>query len=230
MKADNVVNCIFLQPAIKNKLAKSFKNAKEGSISEFLENLNKNNLQLINEDNDKIIEQELINEKLFKVYKEYIKAEIEEESESQDEKRDTKVSSKHSVQEYIDKQDWRINANANTGYSNAGMINNLSGKLIANYWLDNVYSKEEGESHRIGDYHIHDLDCLTGYCAGWSLRALLDEGFNGVRGRVSAKAPKHFRSALGQMANFLGILQSEWAGAQAFSSFDTSSSPSVITS
>ena len=107
-------------------------------------------------------------------------------------------------------------------------INNLSGKLIANYWLDNVYSKEEGEAHRIADYHIHDLDCLTGYCAGWSLRALLDEGFNGVRGRVSAKAPKHFRSALGQMANFLGILQSEWAGAQAFSSFDTYLAPYVF--
>jgi ribonucleoside-triphosphate reductase len=108
------------------------------------------------------------------------------------------------------------------------MINNTAGKLIANYWMDNIYSEEEASAHRDGDYHIHDLDCLTGYCAGWSLRQLLDEGFNGVKGRVSAQAPRHFRTALGQMANFLGILQSEWAGAQAFSSFDTYLAPYVF--
>lgn len=140
----------------------------------------------------------------------------------------TYIDSTQSVEEYISGFDWRINANANTGYSNAGLINNLAGKVIANYWLDKVYSKEEGYAHRNGDYHIHDLDCLTGYCAGWSLRALLNEGFNGVRGRVESKAPSHFREALGQMANFLGILQSEWAGAQAFSSFDTYLAPYVF--
>ncbi len=140
----------------------------------------------------------------------------------------TYVNSSQSVEEYINKSDWRINANANTGYSNSGLVNNLAGKLIANYWLDKVYSKEEGYAHRNGDIHIHDLDCLTGYCAGWSLRQLLNEGFNGVRGRVESRAPKHFREALGQMANFLGILQSEWAGAQAFSSFDTYLAPYVF--
>ncbi len=228
-KNNNVIEgVLFLQPEVKNKLAKAFKASNEGSISEFLANLRKSNLKLISGNEDDIIKNELLEAKLYKVYKEYIREEIENEYNNRDEKRDTKVSSKHAVQEYIDKEDWRINANANVGYSNAGMINNLSGKLIANYWLDNVYSKEEGEAHRIADYHIHDLDCLTGYCAGWSLRALLDEGFNGVRGRVSAKAPKHFRSALGQMANFLGILQSEWAGAQAFSSFDTYLAPYVF--
>ena len=228
-KNNNIIEgVVFLQPDIKNKLAKAFKASNEGSISEFLANLRKSNLKLISGNEDDIIKNELLEAKLYKVYKEYIREEIENEYNNRDEKRDTKVSSKHAVQEYIDKEDWRINANANVGYSNAGMINNLSGKLIANYWLDNVYSKEEGEAHRIADYHIHDLDCLTGYCAGWSLRALLDEGFNGVRGRVSAKAPKHFRSALGQMANFLGILQSEWAGAQAFSSFDTYLAPYVF--
>lgn len=228
-KNNNVIEgVIFLQPEVKTKLAKAFKASNEGSISEFLANLRKSNLKLISGNEDDIIKNELLEAKLYKVYKEYIREEIENEYNNRDEKRDTKVSSKHAVQEYIDKEDWRINANANVGYSNAGMINNLSGKLIANYWLDNVYSKEEGEAHRIADYHIHDLDCLTGYCAGWSLRALLDEGFNGVRGRVSAKAPKHFRSALGQMANFLGILQSEWAGAQAFSSFDTYLAPYVF--
>jgi len=140
----------------------------------------------------------------------------------------TFVNSTASVEEYIQKSDWRINANANTGYSNSGLVNNLAGKVIANYWLDKIYTKEEGSAHRNGDIHIHDLDCLTGYCAGWSLRQLLNEGFNGVRGRVESDAPKHFREALGQMANFLGILQSEWAGAQAFSSFDTYLAPYVF--
>ncbi|MCW8838554.1 MAG: ribonucleoside triphosphate reductase [Thiovulaceae bacterium] len=140
----------------------------------------------------------------------------------------TYISSTQTIEEYINGSDWRIKANSNTGYSNAGLINNTAGKVVANYWLDKIYSKEEGYAHRNGDYHIHDLDCLTGYCAGWSLRVLLDEGFNGVRGRVESDAPRHFREALGQMANFLGILQSEWAGAQAFSSFDTYLAPYVF--
>ncbi len=140
----------------------------------------------------------------------------------------TYINCNTTIEEYINKQDWRINANSNTGYSHAGLINNTAGKVIANYWLDKIYSKEEGNLHRNGDYHIHDLDCLAPYCAGWSLRNLLNEGFNGVRGRVESKAPNHFRSALGQMANFLGILQSEWAGAQAFSSFDTYLAPYVF--
>jgi ribonucleoside-triphosphate reductase len=140
----------------------------------------------------------------------------------------TFVNTTQTVDEYINKSDWRISANANTGYSNAGMVNNVAGKVIANYWLDKVYNKEEAYAHRNADIHIHDLDCLTGYCAGWSLRVLLNEGFNGVRGRIESRAPSHFREALGQMANFLGILQSEWAGAQAFSSFDTYLAPYVF--
>ncbi len=140
----------------------------------------------------------------------------------------TYINATQTIEEYITGSDWRIKANSNTGYSNAGLVNNSAGKIIANYWLDTIYSKEEGYAHRNGDYHIHDLDCLTGYCAGWSLRTLLDEGFNGVRGRVASAAPNHFREALGQMANFLGILQSEWAGAQAFSSFDTYLAPYVF--
>jgi len=140
----------------------------------------------------------------------------------------TYVDCSQTIEEYVFQKDWRINANANTSYSSAGLINNVAGKVIANYWLDKVYSKEEGYAHRNGDYHIHDLDCLTGYCAGWSLRVLLNEGFNGIRGRVESRPPSHLREALGQMANFLGILQSEWAGAQAFSSFDTYLAPYVF--
>lgn len=132
------------------------------------------------------------------------------------------------ISEYVEGEDWRIRANSNSTYSNASLVNNTAGKVIANYWLDKVYSPEEGAAHREGKYHIHDLDCLTAYCAGWNLRKLLDEGFNGVRSRINAKAPAHLQSALGQMANFLGILQSEWAGAQAFSSFDTFLAPYVF--
>jgi ribonucleoside-triphosphate reductase len=140
----------------------------------------------------------------------------------------TLIDCSETVEEYISKTDWRINANANVGYSHAGLVNNIAGKVIANFWLDEVYSPEEGRAHREGEYHIHDLDSLAGYCAGWSLRQLLAEGFNGVTGRVSSRPPRHFREALGQMANFLGILQSEWAGAQAFSSFDTYLAPFVF--
>jgi ribonucleoside-triphosphate reductase len=143
-------------------------------------------------------------------------------------KETTFIDSTNTVEEYITKSDWRVNANANTSYSNAGLVNNISGKIIANFWLDKIYNQEEAYAHRNGDIHIHDLDCLTGYCAGWSLRVLLNKGFNGVRGRIESRPPNHFREALGQMANFLGILQSEWAGAQAFSSFDTYLAPYVF--
>ena len=131
------------------------------------------------------------------------------------------------VEEYVEQADWRVNANANQGYSVGGLILNAAGKTIANYWLSKVYSEEEGAAHRNGDYHIHDLDMLAGYCAGWSLRRLLEEGFNGVAGAIASNPPRHFRSACGQIVNFLGTLQNELAGAQAFSSFDTYMAPFI---
>lgn len=131
------------------------------------------------------------------------------------------------MNEYLSRQDWRVQANANQGYSLGGLVLNVSGKVTANYWLDEIYRAEIGDAHREGDLHLHDLDMLAGYCAGWSLRSLLHEGFNGVPGRVEAGPPKHLTSALGQMVNFLGTLQNEWAGAQAFSSFDTYLAPFV---
>ena len=137
------------------------------------------------------------------------------------------VDVERSVNEYLDRQDWRIHANANQGYSLGGLILNVSGKVIANYWLSHVYPAEVGQAHREADIHIHDLDMLSGYCAGWSLRTLLHEGLNGVPGKVEAGPPKHLSSAVGQIVNFLGTLQNEWAGAQAFSSFDTYLAPFI---
>ncbi|APA71486.1 ribonucleoside-triphosphate reductase [Janthinobacterium sp. 1_2014MBL_MicDiv] len=132
-----------------------------------------------------------------------------------------------SVNEYLDRRDWRVNANANQGYSLGGLILNVSGKVIANYWLDQVYPPAVGAAHREAALHIHDLDMLAGYCAGWSLRTLLHEGLNGVPGKIESSPPKHMSSAIGQIVNFLGTLQNEWAGAQAFSSFDTYMAPFI---
>lgn len=141
--------------------------------------------------------------------------------------RKTVVDVESSINEYLNRADWRVNANANQGYSLGGLILNVSGKVVANYWLSHVYPQEAGRAHREGDIHIHDLDMLSGYCAGWSLRTLITEGFNGVPGKVEAGPAKHMSSAIGQIVNFLGTLQNEWAGAQAFSSFDTYMAPFI---
>ena len=141
--------------------------------------------------------------------------------------RKTLVDVQSAMDEYLEQRDWRVNANANQGWSLGGLILNVSGKVVANYWLDHVYPPEVGRAHREADIHVHDLDMLSGYCAGWSLRTLLHEGLNGVPGKVEAGPPKHLSSVVGQIVNFLGTLQNEWAGAQAFSSFDTYLAPYV---
>jgi len=141
--------------------------------------------------------------------------------------RHPQVDVESSINEYLEHRDWRVNANANQGYSLGGLMLNVSGKVIANYWLSQVYPQAVGQAHRVADMHIHDLDMLSGYCAGWSLRTLLNEGLNGVPGKVESAPPRHMSSAVGQIVNFLGTLQNEWAGAQAFSSFDTYMAPFV---
>jgi ribonucleoside-triphosphate reductase (formate) len=143
------------------------------------------------------------------------------------ENRHVTVAVEHTIDEYLNKLDWRVNANSNQGYSLGGLILNTSGKVIANYWLSHMYPQAVNAAHRNGDLHIHDLDMFSGYCAGWSLRALLEEGFNGVPNKIESQPPKHLSSAVAQMVNFLGTLQNEWAGAQAFSSFDTMIAPFV---
>ena len=140
---------------------------------------------------------------------------------------DVSIDAVSTIDEYLSRSDWRVNANANQGYSLGGMILNTSGKVIANYWLTQVYGPAADTAHRSGDLHIHDLDMFAGYCAGWSLKTLLEQGFNGVPGAIAAAPPKHFSSAVGQIVNFLGTLQNEWAGAQAFSSFDTYMAPFI---
>jgi ribonucleoside-triphosphate reductase (formate) len=171
------------------------------------------------------VEQALISANFLKTARAYIV--YREQHTKLREDRKTLVDVASSVNEYLEQQDWRVNANANQGYSLGGLILNVSGKVVANYWLSHVYPPEVGAAHRAGDVHIHDLDMLAGYCAGWSLRVLLHEGLNGVPGKVEAGPPRHMSSAVGQIVNFLGTLQNEWAGAQAFSSFDTYMAPFV---
>ncbi|WP_316863331.1 ribonucleoside triphosphate reductase [uncultured Cohaesibacter sp.] len=172
-----------------------------------------------------IVEQVLISEDYFEAARAYI---VYREQHAKLRKgKEITVDVISSIDEYLDRSDWRVNANANQGYSLGGLILNVSGKVVANYWLSHVYAPEIGDAHRAGDLHIHDLDMLSGYCAGWPLRTLLYEGLNGVPGKVEAAPAKHLSSAVGQIVNFLGTLQNEWAGAQAFSSFDTYMAPFI---
>lgn len=172
-----------------------------------------------------LVEQTLIAADHFETARAYIRYREQHRKLRSDHR--TLVDAAASIDEYLDRSDWRVAANANQGWSLGGLILNTSGKMIANYWLSHVYPPEIGEAHRSGDVHIHDLDMLAGYCAGWSLRTLLHEGFNGVPGKVESGPPRHMSSAIGQIVNFLGTLQNEWAGAQAFSSFDTYMAPFV---
>jgi len=177
------------------------------------------------EDIQDVVEQTLIDAGYVDTARAYIV--YREQHKRLREDRRTVVDVDASMNEYLERHDWRVNANANQGYSLGGLILNVAGKVTANYWLSHVYPPEVGRAHREGDLHIHDLDMLAGYCAGWSLRMLLAEGLNGVPGKVEAAPARHLSSAVGQIVNFLGTLQNEWAGAQAFSSFDTYLAPFV---
>ena len=172
-----------------------------------------------------IVEQVLVSAGKIKTARAYVVYREQHARLRQDGKTFIEVSS--SMDEYLTRSDWRVNANANQGYSLGGLILNVAGKVTANYWLSHVYPPEIGAAHRSADIHIHDLDMFSGYCAGWSLRNLLEQGFNGIPGRVDAGPAMHMSSAVGQIVNFLGTLQNEWAGAQAFSSFDTYMAPFV---
>ena len=140
---------------------------------------------------------------------------------------ETVLDYKKTVDNYLRINDWRVKENSTVTYSVGGLILSNSGAITANYWLSEVYDEEIANAHRSGDIHLHDLSMLTGYCAGWSLRQLIREGLGGVVGKITSKPASHLITLCNQMVNFLGIMQNEWAGAQAFSSFDTYLAPFV---
>ena len=139
----------------------------------------------------------------------------------------TLLDYKDVVNSYINVTDWRVKENSTVTYSVGGLILSNSGAITANYWLSEVYDEEIANAHRSGAIHLHDLSMLTGYCAGWSLKQLIQEGLGGVPGKITSSPAKHLSTLCNQMVNFLGIMQNEWAGAQAFSSFDTYLAPFV---
>ena len=139
----------------------------------------------------------------------------------------TMLDYKKLVDSYVNAVDWRVKENSTVTYSVGGLILSNSGAVTANYWLSEVYDDEIGNAHKDGDMHIHDLSMLTGYCAGWSLKQLIEEGLGGVNGKITSTPANHLSTLCNQMVNFLGIMQNEWAGAQAFSSFDTYLAPFV---
>ena len=139
----------------------------------------------------------------------------------------TMLDYKQLVDSYLKVQDWRVKENSTVTYSVGGLILSNSGAITANYWLSEIYDDEIANAHRNCDFHIHDMSMLTGYCAGWSLKQLIQEGLGGVPGKITSAPAKHLATLCNQMVNFLGIMQNEWAGAQAFSSFDTYLAPFV---
>ena len=139
----------------------------------------------------------------------------------------TLLDYKQVIDNYLKVNDWRVKENSTVTYSVGGLILSNSGAITANYWLSEVYDEEIASAHRKADIHLHDLSMLTGYCAGWSLKQLIQEGLGGVPGKITSSPAKHLATLCNQMVNFLGIMQNEWAGAQAFSSFDTYLAPFV---
>lgn len=141
--------------------------------------------------------------------------------------KETNIDYKNVINNYLKINDWRVKENSTVTYSVGGLILSNSGAVTANYWLSEIYDKEIADAHRNADIHIHDLSMLTGYCAGWSLKQLITEGLGGVTGKITSAPAAHLSTLCNQMVNFLGIMQNEWAGAQAFSSFDTYLAPFV---
>ena len=183
-----------------------------------------NSIPAIEEIQD-IVETVLIENKEVEVAKAYILYRAKHEA-----LRDTKslmLDINKTMDGYLAQSDWRVNENANVNFSLGGLILHNSGTITANYWLNNIYSKEIAEAHKHAAFHIHDLSMFSGYCAGWSLRQLIQEGLGGVTDKITSEPAKHLSTLVNQIVNFLGILQNEWAGAQAFSSFDTYLAPFV---
>ena len=222
--SDKIFNAIFKAGESTKEFGEQESYLLTGQVLKVLEHKFSDDVPSIENIQD-VVEQVIISANYFSTAKAYILYRDQRSRSRGDQKVVVDVES--SINEYLEKLDWRVNANANQGYSNGGLILNVSGKVTANYWLSHVYPANVGEAHRNGDIHIHDLDMLAAYCAGWSLKNLLHEGFNGVPGKAEAGPAKHLSAAIGQMVNFMGTLQNEWAGAQAFSSVDTYLAPYI---
>ena len=196
----------------------------ETLINEMMSNRHHNSIPAIEEIQD-LVETALIEASETAVAKAYILYRARHEA-----MRDTKklmLDIDSTMDGYLKQSDWRVNENANVNYSLGGLILHNSGSITANYWLKNIYPEEIADAHRNADFHIHDLSMFSGYCAGWSLRQLIAEGLGGVSDKITSKPAKHLSTLMQQAVNFLGCLQNEWAGAQAFSSFDTFVAPFV---
>ena len=172
-----------------------------------------------------MIETELMKLNAYELAKLYIKYRYEHEKVRN--ANETLINYRKIVDDYLNVSDWRVKENSTVSYSVGGLILSNSGAVTANYWLSQVYDEEIANAHRNADIHIHDLSMLTGYCAGWSLKQLIKEGLGGVTGKITSTPASHLSTLCNQMVNFLGIMQNEWAGAQAFSSFDTYLAPFV---
>jgi len=196
----------------------------ETLITQMMEGRHENSIPAIEEIQD-LVETALVEAKETQVAKAYILYRARRQA-----MRDVKnlmLDIDGTMDGYLKQSDWRVNENANVNYSLGGLILHNSGSITANYWLKNIYPQEIAEAHRNADFHIHDLSMFSGYCAGWSLRQLIIEGLGGVPDKITSKPAKHLSTLMQQAVNFLGCLQNEWAGAQAFSSFDTYTAPFV---
>jgi ribonucleoside-triphosphate reductase len=196
----------------------------ETLIEELMSSRHPNSIPAIEEIQD-LVETALIEAKETEVAKAYILYRARHEAMRDVKKLMLDIDS--TMDGYLKQSDWRVNENANVNYSLGGLILHNSGSITANYWLKNVYPEEIADAHRNADFHIHDLSMFSGYCAGWSLRQLITEGLGGVPDKITSKPARHLSTLMQQAVNFLGCLQNEWAGAQAFSSFDTYIAPFV---
>ena len=204
------------------ELTESLTEKTEDKIRDFMLKRHPNSIPAIEEIQD-IVENVLIEENIPAIAKAYIIYRARHEA-----LRDTKklmLDINTTMDGYLSQSDWRVNENANVNFSLGGLILHNSGTITANYWLKNIYSEDIANAHKNADFHIHDLSMFSGYCAGWSLRQLIQEGLGGVPDKITSKPSKHLSTLIQQIVNFLGIMQNEWAGAQALSSFDTYLAP-----
>lgn len=224
-KIYNAINAATIECGISDpELVQKLTYLTEKKLEEVMSKRHKNSAPAIEEIQD-IVETVLIEEKQVAIAKAYIIY-----REKHNIIRDVKklmLDIDSTMEGYLSQSDWRVNENSNVNYSLGGLILHNSGTITANYWLKNIYPEEIADAHRNADFHIHDLSMFSGYCAGWSLRQLIEEGLGGVQGKISSKPAKHLYTLVFQIVNFLGIMQNEWAGAQAFSSFDTYLAPFV---